>query len=554
MLKGQLLYKDIINIYSPLSYQINAFLYFVFGQNLNTLYFAGLMNSLLILASFYLISRLLVTVFMSFSLTFFVMSVCVFNYYIFNFVFPYTYAAVYALGSFLLALLFACYYLKFSNKVFIFLSFFFMGFSIACKYEYTLFTAVLILTALFVKKLNFKELLISAGLFLSVPAISLSVLFLQGVSVSDLLKAVELVKNICSSSTLKYFYTFSGYFYNPKYIELTFNSFITAFLLSIIPFSLFYLAVCKTGKIQTLIIEKKPAWLLYVVSYFVIVLITFVKFVTYGFAENFFAWLPITTSAILIFLTADFFKKGFKNAEIKRLLYFLITLGAFIASLKSYFLLNTHTYGTFIFPLTLLVNLIFVIDYLPNSLNFENTNYWKKTWALYIIFLSVVYSTVYIYMARNVYNTKVKTENGTVYATKDTGKAVNELIKYVDANAPANKRFLMMPEGVILNFLTGRDSDNKYYSLLPLNIETFGENNIINDLKKNPPDYIFINNRNTNDYGYDHICNDYAKNLCGYIVKNYDFKKIIGSEFIIKIYKLRQEGKVVKPELYKRKG
>ena len=55
MLKGQLLYKDIFNVYGALGYQINAILYYIFGVHLNTLYFAGFFNSLIILYSVFFI-------------------------------------------------------------------------------------------------------------------------------------------------------------------------------------------------------------------------------------------------------------------------------------------------------------------------------------------------------------------------------------------------------------------------------------------------------------------------------------------------------------------
>ena len=46
MLDGNVLYKDIYNIYGALSYQFNAVLMAIFGQKLNVLYNAGIINSL----------------------------------------------------------------------------------------------------------------------------------------------------------------------------------------------------------------------------------------------------------------------------------------------------------------------------------------------------------------------------------------------------------------------------------------------------------------------------------------------------------------------------
>ena len=58
MLQGKLLYKDIYNVYGPLGYQINTVAYALFGVHLNTLYFMGFLNSLIILFSTFYISKL----------------------------------------------------------------------------------------------------------------------------------------------------------------------------------------------------------------------------------------------------------------------------------------------------------------------------------------------------------------------------------------------------------------------------------------------------------------------------------------------------------------
>ena len=48
VLSGDVLYKDIFNIYGPLAYQINAFAYELLGTNINALRIFGSLNSSLI--------------------------------------------------------------------------------------------------------------------------------------------------------------------------------------------------------------------------------------------------------------------------------------------------------------------------------------------------------------------------------------------------------------------------------------------------------------------------------------------------------------------------
>ena len=57
MLNGNVLYKDLYNMYGTLSYQINAILMAIFGQKITTLYWAGIINSVVIIIASYLLSR-----------------------------------------------------------------------------------------------------------------------------------------------------------------------------------------------------------------------------------------------------------------------------------------------------------------------------------------------------------------------------------------------------------------------------------------------------------------------------------------------------------------
>ena len=58
MNKGFSLYKDIFNVYAPLGYQMNASLFSVFGEKLDTLYIMGFINSTFILWGLYIILKL----------------------------------------------------------------------------------------------------------------------------------------------------------------------------------------------------------------------------------------------------------------------------------------------------------------------------------------------------------------------------------------------------------------------------------------------------------------------------------------------------------------
>ena len=104
LLHGKILYKDLFNIYGPLSYQINAVLYKIFGAKLSTLYAAGAVCSLLTVSGVYLIAQKFLSKFLSFCIGIFTITVGVTTTSIFNYHFPYSWAVLYGLIAFLFSL------------------------------------------------------------------------------------------------------------------------------------------------------------------------------------------------------------------------------------------------------------------------------------------------------------------------------------------------------------------------------------------------------------------------------------------------------------------
>ncbi len=218
MLNGEVLYKDIYNIYGALSYQINAILFMIFGIKINTLYWAGILNSLLIVITTYLLGREFMKKGISFMASMAVMFSLVFSTFLYNSNLPYTYAISYALSSFLLSTLFLIKYIKSENKKMAYISCLFCGISIANKYEFTLLPIILIYTLGFLKPIGIKSGLKALGCALFVPVISYSTLIVQGLNFSEIKDTVGLFKNLINAPLLKLFFEKFGVFFNLKAI------------------------------------------------------------------------------------------------------------------------------------------------------------------------------------------------------------------------------------------------------------------------------------------------------------------------------------------------
>ena len=97
MISGQVLYKNIFNIYAPLSYIINAILFSIFGAKLGVLYLAGLVATLGIANLTFNISNLFLEKNISLGIVLFFISASVLSPNVFNLIFPYSYGMLYGL-------------------------------------------------------------------------------------------------------------------------------------------------------------------------------------------------------------------------------------------------------------------------------------------------------------------------------------------------------------------------------------------------------------------------------------------------------------------------
>ncbi len=218
MLNGEVLYKDIYNIYGALSYQINAILFMIFGVKINTLYFAGILNSLLIVITTYLLGREFMKKGLSFMASMSVMFSLVFSTFLYNSNLPYAYAISYALSSFLLSVLFLIKYIKTENNKMAYLSCLFCGISIANKYEFTLLPIILIYALGFLKPIGLKNGLKALGCALVIPAISYGSLIMKGLNFEEIKDTIGLFKNLINSPLLKLFFEKFGVFFDLKAI------------------------------------------------------------------------------------------------------------------------------------------------------------------------------------------------------------------------------------------------------------------------------------------------------------------------------------------------
>lgn len=501
VLLGKVLYKDIFNIYGPFAYMYNAILFKIFGIHLNVLYINGCLCSFAIVTLIYKISTNFFSKFLSFTLGLFAISTGVLNLNLFNYIFPYSYAVLYGIVAFLASIWFLLNYSKKPDStIYLYLSSFFAGLCITSKYEFLLYLVVILYALFKIKSLKLKQYLFTVLSFLIVPIICFRILFIQGLNINELIATALTVKKIAECKTLEYFYNKQGVFFTSKTLPLLVSNFTT----TIIPFALLIYGFAFNNK-----------W----ISSISILLAATALF--FWATPSSFVFIPVLIT-ILALLDA---KNLAKNNSLM-----ILTLAGIVLSLKSYWGLATLNYGAYFVVFALITNLALFLDLLKNK-NIDHR-------AIGICILMITF----IFGFQNISNLQekhylLKTNRGSFHTYAKFYDSSNKLINYIKLNTKKSDKIVIYPEGAFINFLTDRESDSQYLSLIPLYIETFGDKKIIEHFKKHMPEYFIFNNRNTEEYGPEYICKDYAIPFCNFVIDNYKKQAVIDGEITYSIFK-----------------
>lgn len=502
ILNGQILYRDLFNIYGPLAYLFNAVLYKIFGANLSVLFVSGSICSIIIINSVYFIAKKFFDNPLSFMIATLGITTGVLSSNLFNFTFPYSFSMLYGLTAVLVSILFLFKYVENAKLTSVLSASLLVGIAATCKYEFLAFLFLpIILVALIEKGLSKKLLRILGTIFVcAIPAlICFCFLFAQGLCTTDLKQTILYIYQMAQSQSLQYFYSTQGVYFDKKLVPI--------FILNIMKFLLSF-----SGLMLGFYVAKKTK----ITATFLIILTLI--FITLSTNPNNLVFLPIAVAILGIFQIKSVFQDKAK------LLIFLSTI---FLSIKVFWALTPVNYG--VYPLCIILIAFFAL--LPSkNKTFVNSG---------ICYLSVLilFSGVSNFRAINDKSFPIILPRGKIYTNKYFEKSTKELVNFLTTNTQKDDTVLILPEGAMINFLSERKTHGYLNSLIPLYVEVFGENKIIELLEKNPPKYIVFNNYNTSDYYFEYICTDYAVSFCNYVAQTYEKVHTINNGFNFLVYK-----------------
>ncbi len=251
--------------------------------------------------------------------------------------------------------------------------------------------------------------------------------------------------------------------------------------------------------------------------------------------------LPLLTVSILIVVTAACFRKWNEPQSLNDLapLAFCATL-AFILLLKNFFRPSLSQYG-FVLAMPAVILLVITLIYLvPKALQAHGgsgTIFRGLIMVTLLVDLCVLLTLSNYFYSRKDY--LVGTGNDAIF-TYDPwirgrveisyllpylprGEAVNQLLQEIKTRIAPGGNFVVLPEGVMVNFLTRRRNPTPYVNFMPPELAIFGEGAILEALQAHPPDYVILIHKNTAEYGVKFFGADpsYGKLIMDWVASHY---------------------------------
>ena len=125
-------------------------------------------------------------------------------------------------------------------------------------------------------------------------------------------------------------------------------------------------------------------------------------------------------------------------------------------------------------------------------------------------------------------NDKVLTFNEKI---QPSGPAVQSALAWLEKNTAPETTLAVLPEGVMVNFLSRRVNPTKYMIWNPAEIIGFGQNTMITSFRENPPDYVMLIHRDSAEYGVKYFGQEerFGLKLMLWINANYESVCLIGT-------------------------
>lgn len=536
--QGKVLYADINHLYGPLSHYINAFLFQIFGTGLSTLAYFNI--ALVILLTFIIYNLfksafedVIATAAGTCFLVIFAFSqfTGIANY---NFVCPYSHEITYGIFLFFLGLLVFKKYLTEPKPVYAAAIGLILGLIFLTKVEIFLaafgsFLCGLIFIFLRLKPHHPKKHLFSLIFFFLLPITAFFAYFSFHMPVMGAIHSIlSSYTNIFIGAEVDniFYLRISGLDNPARNMMLMLRETLGYFILFIFTGLIAYLFARVTSRI----LRYAGVVIIFALTF----LIIFSGFFSINWMEIARAY-PVLLLLLLVYLVIDLIRKREDKTFTARYLPFiLLTLFSLLLLLKMILNVRLYHYGFALAMPASLVVAALLLYYVPMWISRLGNKAVAMSFTGLFIFFALLF---YFSLTKHIYDLKTcpVAEGRDKFLTFDAklaghGPIVNKALRYIDQSMVPNDTFIVMPDGVMLNYLSRRENPSRYFEFTPNFVEAMGEEKILKDISLKPPSFIILTEKDTSEHGARYFGKDYAHNIYSWIIGNYDKEILLGSE------------------------
>lgn len=507
---GKILYKDISHIFGPLSQYANASLFYLFGPS----YTLIILMNIIILALFLFLLYIIIKEACS-ELTAFICCAVVISIFSVsqlnglgntNFISPYSHEATHGI---LLSLIMMHQLWRFYPKQlnhYLVMAGFTFGLIFLTKVEIFFSALMVVVFFFFLRWLSCKDakaIIRTTVIFFASSVIPLFVFgayFVYVMPVNHALQAVlGSVINLFKTPGLanNKFYVHVMGFDDPisNLMTMVFHAIIVIVFLTAILFICNALKKHKDRLLFTLFLSM--------ILFAIISLVSFVNPHEIGRP------LPLLSFAAIVFLFYQYLKVKKKDQHeacryIPVLLWSVFSIGMLW---KMILFCRIAYYGFYLaLPATVLI-IVMLIWYVPEwfDTRYSGGSYFR----IIMVIIMVIFSIKFLQMSDAFYKMKTLSVGftGDRIVTvspefKVHGFITQQVVEWISAHVSHKETIVVLPEGVMINYLTRRVNPTPYINFMVPEMLIYGENTILDAFKKNPPDYFVIVHKDTTNYGF----------------------------------------------------
>ena len=536
ILGGSTLYKDIAYFNGPLSPYINSLWFFLLGVHMRSLIIANFIILALITLFLYKLLKnadskigatigcLVLIIVFAFPRYDFVG-----NY---NFITPYSHEMTHGLLLSLLGLYVLSRYQLQKKSWMVFLSGLFLGLVFLTKTEFALAGGIAIFSGFIItfwsQKEPYKQILLKISLLLSgafIPPI-----------ISFLLLSIHMPLHLAFLGTLgSWPGTFNSELRNSFFYKQIMGTYDLGLSVKIVCISFIssILIFLPTAILSAANAQRKKRDLIIgiavgtgMVTMSILMIHSMIKI-----GSNMIRPLPVLLIVLITIEGIHIFKNNQNNQYDQRILRFTLSLFSLVLLTKILLRVEPNQYGFALAMPGTVILISVLVDRIPAFLNIKGRA--GEIFRFFSLSIIIIFAGLHVFVSGfwlNKSTVQITTENATFY-TDIRGYPIREAIEEIKKHSSVDDTLAVLPEGVMLNFLTQRKNPTPYINFMPPEFILFGESNMLNAFHATPPDYIVLTNKPLEEYGFQEAGIDIGVELYQWIENNYALVKKIAPEY-----------------------